>query len=147
MAKTLEKLLVTRGVYGSVEHSVTDSSDNSGPRLQFNVVGAPIQLAKLSFTDPAAEIMTQVATRRPDVVGQPYSRFTLALFAAEQIRPEYLKTGHLKVSFGTRNQPSPAPLQSARKNPSTQLCPSPPARSSAGAESHGQATHLSAPPR
>ncbi len=105
MAKTLEKLLVTRGVYGSVEHSVTDSPDNSGPRLQFNVVGAPIQLAKLSFTDPAAEIMTQVATRLPDVVGQPYSRFTLALFAAEQIRPEYLKTGHLKVSFGT---PQPA---------------------------------------
>jgi outer membrane protein assembly factor BamA len=101
MAKTLEKLLVTRGVYGSVEHSVIDAPDGTGPRVQFSVAGSPVQLGKLAFTDPAAEIMAQVAARLPDVVGKPYSRFTLGLFAVEQIRPAYLQAGHLKITFGT----------------------------------------------
>ncbi len=101
MSKALEKLIMTRGVYGAVEHTVTDAPDGSGSHVQFSVAGSPVELAKLNFSDPAAEIMAQVATRIPDVVGKPYSRFALELFASEQVRPEYLKLGHLKVTFGT----------------------------------------------
>lgn len=100
MAKALEKLLVTRGVYGSVTHSITDSPGGGGSRLQFNVEGAPVQLAKLNFTDPGAGIAVEAGAHLPDVVGHAYSRYSLELFAFEQIRPAYLEAGHLKVSFG-----------------------------------------------
>jgi outer membrane protein assembly factor BamA len=100
IAKALEKLMTTRGVYGNVLHLVVDKPGGGGSRLQFNVEGSPVELAKLNFTDPGAGIMIEAGAHLPDVVGHPYSRYALELFAFEQIRPAYLQAGHLKVAFG-----------------------------------------------
>jgi outer membrane protein assembly factor BamA len=100
IAKALEKLMVTRGVYGDVRHVLVDTPGGGGSRVQFNVDGSPVQLAKLNFTDPGAGIMIAAGAHLPDVVGHPYSRYVLELFAYEQIRPAYLQEGHLKVAFG-----------------------------------------------
>jgi outer membrane protein assembly factor BamA len=103
MAQAIQKLLPSRAVFGQVRHDVLQRPDGAGPFLQFSVAGSAVQLEKLNFTDAFAGTSGEITTRMSDLIGKPYSRYAIDLFAYEEVRPAYLASGRLKVTFG---QPS-----------------------------------------
>ena len=101
MSTALEKLLPTKGIHGQVQHTLIEWPDSSSSVMQFVVVGNAVTLRSVDFTDPLAGKSLVVTAQLSDIVGHPYSRLAIALYAFEQIRPVYLTVGYLKVSFGT----------------------------------------------
>jgi len=68
--------------------------------MQFTVVGNSVNLRGVEFSDPLAGKSVSVTAQLSDIVGHPYSRLAIALYAFEQVRPAYFAAGYLKVSFG-----------------------------------------------
>ncbi len=100
MGAALQKFLATRGVRAIVQHSLIGWPDLEGDVVLFTATGASVRVQGIEFTDPLAMKSIEVSARLSDVVGHPYSRLSLELFAFEQIRPVYLAQGYLNVSFG-----------------------------------------------
>ncbi len=100
MTETLQKLLATRGVHASVERTLMTQSGGEGMMQQFKVVGASLSINAVRFGDPLAGESKGVQERLSDLVGKPYSRFAVEVFANEQVRPVYLERGHLRVRIG-----------------------------------------------
>jgi outer membrane protein assembly factor BamA len=67
--------------------------------LQFHLNGPLVKVAGVEFSDPLARGGKQIAERLSDIVGKPYSRYTVDLFAYEYVRPAYLLKGFLRVRF------------------------------------------------
>ncbi len=107
----LEALLPTKGIHGQVQHTLIEWPDSTGSVMQYSVVGNPVILRSLTFTDPLAAKSIAVSAQLSDVVGHPYSRLAIALYAFEQVRPVYFEVGYLKVSFG-----SPVPVLNRSPN-------------------------------
>jgi outer membrane protein assembly factor BamA len=100
MAQAIQKLLPSRAVFGQVRHDVLQRPDGAGPFLQFSVAGSAVRLEKLNFTDAFAGTSGEITARMSDLISKPYSRYAIELFAYEEVRPAYLASGHLKVTFG-----------------------------------------------
>jgi outer membrane protein insertion porin family len=64
------------------------------------VEGAGLKIASLSFSDPALAPNPVVQQHLSEISGKPYSRTTIDVFLAEQIRPVYLRQGYLNVKLG-----------------------------------------------
>ena len=115
MNATLEKLLTSRGVHATVEHTLMADPTRDAMMQQFKVVGASLKIGTVQFTDALATESRKVQERLPDLLGQPYSRFAVEVFANEQVRPLYLERGHLRVRVdppsarftGNPNRPLP----------------------------------------
>jgi len=102
MSAALQDLLFNRGIHGRVEHTLIERPDGPGDILQFSVAeGAVTKVSGITFTDSLAMRSIEVSARLVDAVGQPYSRMMLMVFDYEQVRPIYLSSGYLKVTFGT----------------------------------------------
>jgi outer membrane protein assembly factor BamA len=101
ISSALEALLPTKGVRGQVQHTLIEWPDSSGSVMQFSVEGNPVLLKNVTFTDSIATKSLAVSAQLSDVVGHPYSRLAIALYAFDQVRPVYFEVGYLKVSFGT----------------------------------------------
>ena len=67
---------------------------------QFSVEGAGLKIANLSFSDAALATNPVVQQHLSEINGKPYSRTTIDVFLAEQIRPVYLRQGYLKAKLG-----------------------------------------------
>jgi outer membrane protein assembly factor BamA len=102
MAQTLTKLLATRSVHATAEHTLL-AAPAGGLMQQFKAVGASLKVNAVQFGDALATNSKRVKDRLPDLVGKPYSRQSIEIFLNEQVRPVYLEQGHLRVQFG---QPS-----------------------------------------
>jgi outer membrane protein assembly factor BamA len=100
MATAIQKFLATRGVRVIVQHSLIGWPDLEGDVVLFTATGATVNVQGLEFSDPLPMKSLPVAARLSDIVGHPFSRLSLELFAFEQVRPVYLAQGYLKVSFG-----------------------------------------------
>jgi len=100
MTETLQKLLASRGVRAKVEHALMAEPVGEGMMQQFKVVGAGLKIGTLEFTDPLAAESKRMQERLSDLIGKPYSRFAVEIFANEQVRPLYLERGHLRVRTG-----------------------------------------------
>jgi outer membrane protein assembly factor BamA len=101
MSAALEKLLPSKGIHGQVQHLLIEWPDSSGSVMQFTVLGNAVNLQAVEFSDPIASKSVAVTAQLSDIVGHPYSRLAIALYAFEQVRPAYFAVGYLKVSFGT----------------------------------------------
>jgi len=101
MAAAIQKFLPSKGVHGMVQHTMIEWPDNSGSVMQFSVVDNPVMLRGITFSDPLAMKSLAVSAQLSDIVGHPYSRLAISLYAFEEIRPVYFEAGYLKVSFGT----------------------------------------------
>jgi outer membrane protein assembly factor BamA len=100
MKETLEKLAASRGLRGQVEASLVAAPGEGGMVQQFRLAGPAVSVTSLDFTDPSLRDDKRLHDRISDIVGKPYSRFTIEMFAFEQVRPIYLSRGNLRVHFG-----------------------------------------------
>ena len=98
--EAVKELLTSRGVPGSLEHTVIANPSGEGNVEEFHVEGAALQIAKLEFSDPALLNSKAVQQHLSEVIGKPYSRLTIDLFLSEAIRPIYLQQGYLRVKLG-----------------------------------------------
>jgi outer membrane protein assembly factor BamA len=99
MKVALQKLMTTRGIRGEVEATVLAAPGESGMVQQFRLNGPLVKVAGVEFSDPLARNDKHIAERLSDIIGKPYSRYTLDLFAFEYLRPVYLSKGYLRVRF------------------------------------------------
>src|SRR5437660_4968393 len=84
--EAVKELLTSRGVPGSLEHTVIANPRGEGNAEQFNAEGAALQIAKSEFSDPALLNSKAVEQHLSEVIGKPYSRLTIDLFLSEAIR-------------------------------------------------------------
>jgi outer membrane protein assembly factor BamA len=99
ISEALVNTLPSHGIHGRVTHTLVEWPDG-GQVMQFSVEGNPVLVQAVDFSDPMAAKSLQVTAQLSEVVGHPYSRLTMALYAFEEVRAAYWGAGYLKVSFG-----------------------------------------------
>jgi len=95
----LQNLLATQHISGSVQHKLLGSADGDSEVMRFRVEGPSLKIASVQFTDPLARQDAHVQERLQDIVGKPYSRYTVEVFNIEQVRPVYWQHAYLQVRF------------------------------------------------
>jgi outer membrane protein assembly factor BamA len=98
--EAVKELLSSRGVQGSLEHTVIANPDGEGNVQQIRIDGADLQIAKLEFSDPSLKDSKAVQQHLSEILGKPYSRMTIDLFLSEAIKPIYLQQGFLRAKLG-----------------------------------------------
>lgn len=93
-------LLAARGLNAPVEHAPIANPLGDGDILQFHLTGASMLIGNMTFGDPALSASKAVQQHLAEIVGKEYSRATIDVFLAEQIRPFYLEKGFLRVKLG-----------------------------------------------
>jgi outer membrane protein assembly factor BamA len=99
-AEAIHGLLAAHKLDLPVQHQVVANPLGDGNIQQFTVEGAGLKIANLSFSDPALAPNPVVQQHLSEISGKPYSRTTIDVFLAEQIRPVYLRQGYLNVKLG-----------------------------------------------
>jgi outer membrane protein insertion porin family len=99
-ANAIHSLLASHKLDLPVEHQVVANPLGDGNIQQFSVAGAELKIASLNFSDANAALNPAVQQHLSEIVGKPYSRTTIELFLAEQIRPLYLRQGYLRAKLG-----------------------------------------------
>jgi len=98
--EAVTKLLASHKLNLTVQHQVTANPLGDGNVQQFSVEGAGLRIAGLNFSDATLATNPAVAQHLAEITGKAYSRMTIDVFLAEQIRPIYLKQGYLQVKLG-----------------------------------------------
>src|SRR5258705_10315282 len=96
----IQGLLGTHKLDLPVQHQVVGNPLGEGKIQQFTVEGAGLKIASLNFSDAALAANPVVQQHLSEINGKPYSRTTIDVFLAEQIRPVYLRQGYLKAKLG-----------------------------------------------
>jgi Surface antigen variable number repeat len=99
-ADAIHGLLLAHKLDLPVQHQVVGNPLGDGNIQQFTVEGAGLKIANLSFSDAALATNPVVQQHLSEIDGKPYSRTTIDVFLAEQIRPVYLRQGYLKAKLG-----------------------------------------------
>ncbi len=99
-AQAVHGLLAAHKLDFPVQHQVVGNPMGDGNIQQFTVEGAGLKIASLSFSDAALATNPVVQQHLSEISGKPYSRTTIDVFLAEQIRPVYLRQGYLKAKLG-----------------------------------------------
>jgi outer membrane protein assembly factor BamA len=99
-AGAIRALLESHQLNLQVQHQVIANPLADGNVQQFSVEGAEMKIAGLTFSDAALATNPAVEKHLSEIIGKPYSRSTIDVFLAEQIRPTYLKQGYLEVQLG-----------------------------------------------
>ncbi len=98
----LSDLVASRGLHTTVEHQVVANPLGEGTVQEFRISDVVLQIAKLEFGDPALASSKVVRQHLAEVQGKTYSRMTIDVFLAEQIKPIYYEKGFLRRSWGRR---------------------------------------------
>ena len=96
----LSAKLASRGIKSNIEHTLLTEPSSDDEIMQFRQDDVNFTIASLSFGDSAAQNSEKLRDRISDLVGKKFSRFTIELFEAEQLRPIYLSAGHIRVKLG-----------------------------------------------
>jgi outer membrane protein assembly factor BamA len=99
-AEAIHGLLAAHKLDLPVQHQVVGNPLGDGNIQQFTVEGAGLKIANVSFSDAALATNPVVQQHLAEINGKPYSRTTIDVFLAEQIRPVYLRQGYLKAKLG-----------------------------------------------
>jgi outer membrane protein insertion porin family len=99
-ADAVSEFLSTHGLRAAIDHQVLANPLGDGSVQAFQIQGAPLQIAKLEFGDPALSSSRALQAHLPEIIGKPYSRLTIELFLSEQVRPIYLEKGFLRAKLG-----------------------------------------------
>lgn len=84
-----------------LEHELLASPIGEGNVQRFSVQQSPFFIASVDFSDPSAAASHVVQLALADSVqGKRFSRMTIDLFLAEQLRPFYIEKGFLRVKLG-----------------------------------------------
>jgi outer membrane protein assembly factor BamA len=96
----LREFLAAHGLTVTVDHQVLANPLSDGSLQQFRIEGAGLQIARLEFSDPALGESRVVQQHLSEIRGKPYSRTSIDIFLAEQIRPIYQQQGFLRAKLG-----------------------------------------------
>lgn len=99
-AEALKTFLAAHDPQAEITHQVVLSPLTDGSEQQFTVQGPVPKIAKLEFSDPKLTEDLAVRAHLGEIVGHPYSRLTINVFLAEQIRPIYQQQGFLQAKIG-----------------------------------------------
>src|SRR5579862_2010520 len=77
--------LEARHISGKVEHMLLARPDSDQMTLQFRLNGPTPMIASLDYSDALAKASSELAERKSDLIGKPFSRFSIELFELEQI--------------------------------------------------------------
>jgi len=100
MRAAIQRLLVGRGIQGTVERILLTSPVGEGMIQQFKLTGTTLKVNGVQFGDALVAESRAIRQRLSDLVGQSYSRFTVEVFCNEQVRPIYAQQGHLRAKIG-----------------------------------------------
>jgi outer membrane protein assembly factor BamA len=95
----LSKLLAAQNVNGAIQYHLLAAPDSDQKVMRFRVEGSSLTVASVQFSDALARSDPQIQQRLSDILGKPYSRYTMEVFNLEQVRPVYLQHGFLHVHF------------------------------------------------
>jgi outer membrane protein assembly factor BamA len=99
ISTALTELLRAQRVTGTVTRALLARPGSDDPVMQYRIEGSSLTIASIGYTDPLAQNSPRLHDRNLDIVGKPFSRFTIEVFINEQVRPLYLSAGHLRVNF------------------------------------------------
>lgn len=99
-ADALKELLAVRDIKTAVEHQPLANPIGDGDVQEFHVTECPFTIASVEFGDPGVGQSHALQQALEAVQGKPYSRMTIDLFLAEQLRPFYLQQGFLRAKLG-----------------------------------------------
>ena len=108
ISEALTQLLVTQKIPGQITHQLVAPPSGDGMVLEFRVEGSDVKVQSVQFGDPIAADSEKLKDRVSDIKGQPYSRFAIATFEIEQIRPLYAAQGFLHAKIGPSEVKLPA---------------------------------------
>ena len=99
-AAVLKAFVAARDPQVEITHQVVLSPLSDGSEQQFTVEGPALKISKLEFSDPKLTEDRMVRAHIGEISGKPYSRMTINVFLAEQIRPIYQQQGYLQAKIG-----------------------------------------------
>jgi outer membrane protein assembly factor BamA len=96
----LGKLLSSHNIAGNITHQVVAPPVGDGMIMQFRFEGSDLKVRSVQFGDSLAVNSERLKDRISDIRGQSYSRFAIAIFENEQVRPLYAAKGFLGAQIG-----------------------------------------------
>jgi len=99
-AAVLKTFVAARDPQVEITRQVVLSPLTEGSEQQFSVQGPVPKISKLEFSDPKLTEDLAVRAHIAEFVGHAYSRMTIDVFLAEQIRPIYQQQGFLQAKIG-----------------------------------------------
>jgi outer membrane protein assembly factor BamA len=99
-ADAVGQFLATHGLQAAVEHQIAPNPIGDGSVQLIRINAEALHIAEVQFSDPALNSSPTVRQQLPDLLGRPYSRMTIDMFLAEQIRPLFLQKGFLRAKLG-----------------------------------------------
>jgi outer membrane protein assembly factor BamA len=99
-ADAVSQFLAAHGLQAAVEHQVAPNPVGDGSVQLIRINAEALHIAEVQFSDPALNSSPTVRQQLPDLLGRPYSRMTIDMFLAEQIRPLFLQKGFLRAKLG-----------------------------------------------
>ena len=93
-------LLRSKHIDGRVEGELIQAPNSEGQVERFRVTGDTVWVSSMEFSDPVARDDATLKASLDSIVGKPYSRYNLALFLTEHVRPAFTSRGYLNVQFG-----------------------------------------------
>jgi len=100
MREAVAGLLKARHIPGEVEGDMVQAPEAEGMVERFRVTGAELPVVAVEFSDAIARNDEGISHVLNSLTGKPYSRYALAIFIIEQVRPAYTSRGYLHVRFG-----------------------------------------------
>jgi outer membrane protein assembly factor BamA len=93
-------LIASRGMQTVVEHQVIANPLGEGSVQEFRIADVVLQISKVEFGDPKLASSKVIQQHLSEIQGKTYSRMTVDLFLAEQVKPLYLQQGFLRAKLG-----------------------------------------------
>ena len=100
MREAIAALLKSKNIPGEVDGELIQAPQEDGMVERFKLIGANIKVTSLSYSDALAQNDLRLKEVEDQIVGKPYSRYTLAIFEVEQVQPAYTSKGYLHVRCG-----------------------------------------------
>ncbi len=102
LTEALQQFLAKHGIQAAVERTYLAGPGESGMIQRFEIKGvAGLKVTAVQYGDVLATESRKLAEPARDLIGKPFSRFAVGVFAGEHVRPLYLARGNLRVQFGT----------------------------------------------
>lgn len=100
VSSILTELIATRGMQTVVEHQIIPNPLGEGSVQEFRIADVVLRISKVEFGDPKLASSKVVQQHLAEIQGKTYSRMTVDLFLAEQVKPIYLQQGFLRAKLG-----------------------------------------------
>ena len=102
LTEALQQFLAKHGITAAVERTYLAGPGESGMIQRFEIRGvAGLKVTAVQYGDALAAESRKLLEPVRDLIGKPFSRFAVGVFAGEHVRPLYLARGNLRVQFGT----------------------------------------------